>query len=143
MTQKGTVIQIENTKALVAIPRASACGEHCASCSGGCKGKGHNVWLENPVGATVGDRVLVSATTSSVLLGSLFVYFLPILLFFIGYGVTYSLSNSTGLSIIVSLLCLAGSVLILHSFDKQLAPKTEIIATLNPDGSGKDEINGI
>ncbi|MBQ4518863.1 MAG: SoxR reducing system RseC family protein [Clostridia bacterium] len=143
MTQKGTVIQTANSKALVAIPRASACGEHCASCSGGCQGKGHNVWLENPIGASVGDRVLLSAPTSTVLLSSLFVYFLPLLLFFIGYGVAYSITNSTGLAILVSLLCLAGSILILHICDNKLAPKTEIIEILNPDGSGKDDSHGL
>lgn len=143
MNQKGTVIQIEQNKALVVIPRASACGEHCASCSGGCQGKGHAVWLENTIGANIGDRVLLSAPTSSVLLSSLFVYFLPLLLFFVGYGATYSITQNTGLAIIASFLSLAGSILLLHLLDKHLAPKTEIIEILNPDGSGKDDSRGL
>lgn len=143
MNQKGTVIQIKQTKVLVAIPRMSACGEHCASCAGGCQGKGHNVWLENAVGASVGDKVLLSAPTSSVLLGSLFVYILPLILFFIGYGVTYSTTQNTDLAIIISIVCLIGSVMLLHFLDKKIAPKTKIIEILNPDGSGKDDSHGI
>ncbi|MBE7036956.1 MAG: hypothetical protein E7403_06660 [Ruminococcaceae bacterium] len=142
MNQKGTVIKTEQNKALVAVPRASACGEHCASCSGGCQSKGHNVWLENAIGAEVGDRVLLSAPTSAVLLGSFFVYLLPIFFFFTGYGITYSVAQNTGLAIVVSLLCLVGSMLLIHLLDKKIAPKTEIIEILNPDGSGKDDSHG-
>lgn len=143
MTQKGTVIKTENNKALVAVPRASACGDHCASCAGGCQARGHNVWLENDVNAKPGDRVLLSASTASVLRGSLWMYCFPLILFFLGYGTVFSITESSGWATVASLLALSFGFLLLHFFDKRLAPKTKIIEILNPDGSGKDETHGI
>ena len=143
MTQKGTVIKIDEEKALIAVPRPSACGENCAACSGGCGSRGHLAWVHNPIGAKEGDRVLLTSKTDSVLLGSLLIYLLPLILFFMGYGVTYALSEKTSWAILVSLLCLVVSFLFLHLFDKKIAPKIQMVKILNPDGSGKDEENGI
>ncbi len=143
MTQKGTVIKTDKEKVLIAVPRPSACGDHCASCAGGCQSRGHLAWVDNSIGAKEGDRVLLESKTDSVLLGSLLIYLLPLILFFMGYGVTYVLSGQTGWATLVSLLCLAASFFVLHLFDKKIAPQIQIIKILNPDGSGKDEENGI
>ncbi len=143
MTQKGTVIKIEQNKALVAIPRVSACGDHCATCPGGCQARGHLVWLENNVGACPGDKVLLSAPTGAVLFGSLWVYLFPLILFFAGYGITFLFTKSSPFSIFASIVCLIGSFFILHFLDKRIAPHTKILEILDPHPTGKDETNGI
>ncbi len=143
MTQKGTVIKIEQNKAQVAIPRASACGDYCAACPGGCQARGHLVWLENNVGARPGDKVLLSASTGAVLSGSLWVYLFPLILFFTGYGIAFSFTNSALWAIAISIICLIGSFFILHFLDKRIAPHTKILKVLEHSPIGKDETNGI
>lgn len=134
MKQKGTVMKTEGDKALVAVPRGSACGEHCASCPGGCQARGHLAWADNTAGAHPGDRVLLYASDRAVLLGAAMVYGLPLLLFFIGYGMTFTLTNSTPLAIAISLVCLLGGFCSLRLLDKAMAPKPRIVEIIRSDG---------
>ncbi len=143
MKQKGTVIKTEGEKALVAIPRASACGEHCASCAGGCQSRGHNVWLSNPISAKAGDLVSIQAADSAVLLGAFLVYGLPLIIFFLAYGISFSLLKSQTVATTVSLLSLLVSFFLLRLVDQHLAPKPVITEILTVNHSGKDESHGI
>ncbi len=134
MKQKGTVMKTEGDRALVAVPRVSACGEHCASCPGGCQARGHLAWADNPAGARPGDRVLLYASDRAVLLGAAVVYGLPLLLFFIGYGAAFTLTDSMPLAAAVSLVCLLGGFCSLRLLDKAMAPKPRIIEIIRSNG---------
>ena len=150
MEQKGTVMKTEGTRALVNVPRASACGEHCANCAGGCQSRGHQAWVENPVGAKKGDLVLLYATDSAVLRGVLLVYGLPLVLFFVTSVFVYSKTNNTLQTAFIGLLALVLAFWGLHRLDAVLASKPQITKILLTDTSSgtadcikKENTNGI
>ena len=82
--------------ARVAITPSSGCSGSCAGCSG-C-GAGPRVLLaENPINASVGDRVLAVSEPDH---GQRIVYALaPAALFFLAYGLTSRLSDLSGHSV--------------------------------------------
>ncbi len=143
MKQKGTVLETKDKTALVAVPRPSACGEHCASCAGGCKTRGHQAWVDNAYGANPGDLVTIETADSAILLGALLVYGVPLLLFFLAYAVSFTLTEHTSIATTVSLLSLILSFLLIRLFDKRLAPTPKIIDIITTAPSGKDESHGI
>lgn len=68
--------------------RESACSGDCHKCSGcGAAKETLIVRAENPIGAGVGDMVILSSDTGGVLKAAALVYALPLLLFFMGYAV--------------------------------------------------------
>ena len=143
MKQKGTVLEINEYKAWVAVPRPSACGDHCASCAGGCKVRGHEAWVENSIGARPGDLVTIETSDSSVLLAAFLVYGIPLLCFFLAYAISFSLTENVASATVLSLLALALSFLLLRLLDKQFAPTPTITGILHTDPLGKDESHGI
>lgn len=88
MTQIATVKRLlGNDKAEVQVRRPSACGHDCKSC-GGC---GPDTMTqvaavaENEIGARPGDTVRVESESRKVLGLAAAVYFVPIVLLFVGY----------------------------------------------------------
>ena len=90
MTQQGTIKKLlPGGRAEVEVTRRSACGHDCAKC-GGCGGLETQtlyVTARNHAHASVGDRVLLEGETKQVLGFAVLVYLLPLVLFFVGYGV--------------------------------------------------------
>ena len=90
MTQQGTIKKLlPNGLAEVEVTRRSACGHDCAKC-GGCGGLETQtlyVTARNHAHASVGDRVLLEGETKQVLGFAVLVYLLPLVLFFVGYGI--------------------------------------------------------
>ena len=67
--------------------RQSACSGDCHQCSG-CGAAKETMMLtaENPIGAQVGDTVLLRSSSGPVLKAAALLYLLPLLLFFAGYA---------------------------------------------------------
>ena len=66
--------------------RQSACSGDCHKCSGcGAAQETLIFEAENPIGAQVGDKVIVTSQTGAVLRGAAVLYLLPLVLFFLGY----------------------------------------------------------
>ena len=66
--------------------RQSACSGDCHKCSGcGAAQETLIFEAENPIGAQVGDKVIVTSRTGAVLRGAAVLYLLPLVLFFLGY----------------------------------------------------------
>ena len=67
--------------------RESACSGDCHKCSG-CGAARETVIFTagNPIGARPGDLVRVESSTAPVLKAAVVLYVLPLLLFFLGYG---------------------------------------------------------
>ena len=95
MTQIAKVERIlRGGKAEVSVPRKSACGHDCESCSGcGMTGSSVHALARNPIGAEAGQQVVVESSTKRLLSVMLVVYMIPILLFFIGYFASASLAR--------------------------------------------------
>lgn len=77
---------IDDGTALVLHVRQSACSGDCHKCAGcGAVQEKMLISAENPIGATEGDFVTVSASSGTVLLSAMVLYMIPVALFFIGY----------------------------------------------------------
>ena len=72
--------------------RESACSGECHKCSG-CGAVKETLLLtaENPIGAKPGQMVMVETTSSAVLTAAAVLYLLPLVLFFVGYFVLFSI----------------------------------------------------
>jgi len=80
-----TAIRPDGT-AVVFLQRQSACSGDCHQCSGcGAVRETLFVTAENPIGAAVGDTVMVETSTATVMKAAVLVYLVPVILFFVGY----------------------------------------------------------
>lgn len=88
MEQTVTVIALEpGDVALVEHLRPSACSGDCHRCAGcGAVQQTMRLRANNPIGAQVGDWVKLHSSSRVVLKAAFVVYFLPLVLFFLGYG---------------------------------------------------------
>ena len=86
MQGKGIVIKTDGTNATVRIRKSSACGHDCEECAGcGVTGAAVLARAANPIGARVGQKVVVQSETSKMLGIVALVYLIPVALFLIGY----------------------------------------------------------
>lgn len=83
--------------ALVVHTRLSACSGDCHKCSG-CGAARETMVLraENPIGAQPGDLVKIQSASAPVLKAAAVLYVLPLLLFFLGYGLGAAAGISGG-----------------------------------------------
>lgn len=78
---------LPNGQAEVLHVRESACSGDCHHCAGcGAAKESLIVRADNPIGAPVGAAVRLHADTRGVLKAAALVYLLPLVLFFLGYG---------------------------------------------------------
>ena len=87
MTQIATVERIVDAHhAIISVPRKSACGHDCEECAGcGVTGAAVLARAANPIGARIGQKVVVQSDTNKMLSIVALVYFIPVALFLIGY----------------------------------------------------------
>ena len=99
MTQIATVSRIiDSNYAEISVPRKSACGHDCEECAGcGVTGAAVLAKAANPIGARIGQKVVVQSETSKMLGIVAFVYLIPVVLFLLGYLVTAFLTTSVAM----------------------------------------------
>ena len=104
MTQNAVVTALNaDGRASVMVLRGTACGGDCHACGGTCSFKSElTVSADNPVGASVGDKVIISSRSSRIIGASALVYLLPLAAFFIGYAIAAALSLAESAAIIIS-----------------------------------------
>ncbi len=127
MKKIGQVVNLENDKAFIKVPRASSCGDNCQSCSSGCTENGHIIKIKNE-DYNLGEFVELIAKPKNVLLYSALAYGLPliIMIFTIAYTInTLKLSETVGG--LLGLFSLLGSHFIMKAIDKYLLNDTLII----------------
>lgn len=95
MTQIATVdALLDNGYVQISVPRKSACGHDCENCAGcGMTGAAIKAKAKDPVGASVGQKVVVESSTKKLMGVVALVYVLPVVLFLLGYFLTYSLKT--------------------------------------------------
>ena len=77
---------LEDGSAEVLRVRESACSGDCHKCSGcGSSQQTMVICAENPIGAKVGDWVVVEAKSGAVLKAAVMLYIVPLVLFIAGY----------------------------------------------------------
>ncbi len=84
MDNIGKVIKTRDIMAQIEIKRASACGEKCGSCKGGCNSTGIYIDIENTLQATPGQFVKIEIETKSIMKVAFLVYLFPLIMLILG-----------------------------------------------------------
>ncbi|SET05563.1 positive regulator of sigma(E), RseC/MucC [Natronincola peptidivorans] len=96
MEKIGLVTSVKENVATVEIRRASACGENCASCKGGCAPTNHYITAKNSVDASVGQYVKLEMENKSVLRAAFLVYIVPLIGMILGIGLGIATAEYLG-----------------------------------------------
>lgn len=125
---------LDDGTAQVVLTRQSACSGDCHKCAGcGAVGQTLTVIVQNPIGAAVGERVIIQSNTVPVMKGALVLYVLPLVMFFAGYalGAIWSLGIWFGVG--AFLLAMAGVVV----YDRRVCARQNNVYTIigYPQGS--------
>ena len=126
---------LEDGTARVAVLRQSACSGDCHKCSGcGAVRQTLTVTAQNPIGASVGELVLLRSDTAGVMKGAFVLYILPLVLFFLGYalGAVWNLGALMGG--LAFTLGIGGAVV----YDRLVSARRKPVYTIfgYPEGSG-------
>ena len=131
-TEQGVVVRIDAAGAWVKTVRSEAC-DSCSS-KGACHtmggGKEMEVAVLNPIGARVGDRVVIKLGTSPFLKATFLVYMFPVLLLVVGAAAGEWISRSAGLgsplpSALLGFGSLAAGLVFMRIIARRLAEKAE------------------
>lgn len=107
--------------------RESACSGDCHQCSGcGAAQQTVKLTVENPIGARVGDMVVITSGSADVLKAAAVLYMLPLVLFLAGYLLGQSLWQ---LGPLIGLLGVALGIALIKLYDKRFSKK-ELIYTI-------------
>ena len=95
MTQIATVEKLlPGGYAEISVPRKTACGHDCEECAGcGVNGAAVKAKARNTVGARPGQKVVVESDTKNMLGIISLVYLTPVVLFLLGYLLTWFLPS--------------------------------------------------
>lgn len=99
MVERARVVDITNNVAKLEIRRASACGDKCATCKGGCSSDNAYVEAVNSIGAEKGDFVEVELNTKTFLTAVVLTYGLPLIMLFIGIFTGSTLLRNFGIEV--------------------------------------------
>ncbi len=130
MTQIGRVVSVSRDEAKIEVRRASACGENCAMCKGGCMPTKHIATVKNAAGAKAGDMVRIDTSDKDVLKSAFLVYFLPVMILFVCYGIAIIISDNELIAAAIALLGFVVGFFILRLVDRKIAPMPEITKVL-------------
>ena len=128
MEQIGEIVEFHGRSAVVRIKRASACGENCAQCEGGCKPTSRTIKAVNKANAQVGDMVKLEMSSSMFMLLAFIGYILPIILAIGAYFVADSLTDNTVIADAALIFTLIGVLVLFYIIDK-LPHKTSRFST--------------
>lgn len=107
--------------------RESACSGDCHKCSGCGAAKETVVFTaHDPIGVRPGDVVLIQSESAPVLGAAAVLYLLPLVLFFVGYGI----GAIWGLGALVGCLAFALSIGIAVVYDRTVASKRKPVYTI-------------
>lgn len=84
MEKIGKVVSTNGNKAQLEIRRASACGEKCGSCSGGCSSTGTFIQVQNSIMARPGQMVKIEVENKVVMKAAFLAYIFPLFMLITG-----------------------------------------------------------
>ncbi len=128
MKQVGIVENVNGDMVTVRIKRASACGENCASCKGGCTPTEQIVSARNDAGAKKGDSVVLQMDNKYVLFAAFLVYILPLVALFCIYAAVFVFTEKEGVSALLGILAMTAVFAAVRILDKKLKDKYILIA---------------
>ena len=114
--------------ALVVHTRLSACSGDCHKCSGcGAAKETMVLKVKNPIGAMPGSLVKIRSESAPVLKAAAVLYVLPLVLFFLGYGLGAAAGLGGGLPGFCG-FCLG--ILLVVLYDRRLQKKDKTVYTI-------------
>jgi sigma-E factor negative regulatory protein RseC len=142
MEQLARVRQVySDGTAQVQILRQSACSGDCHRCSGcGAVEQTLLVTAQNPIGATVGERVKLRSESAPVLKGAAVLYMIPLLLFFGGYWLGNLFGAGSWIGGVGFALGIGGAVV----YDRLVSAKKKPVYIIfgYPENAGSEEKRG-
>lgn len=131
MTQIATVEKIlHGDRAEISVPRKSACGHDCESCAGcGMTGSSTHAVAYNPIGAQVGQKVVVESGNKKLYRAMLLVYMVPVICFLLGYFCTEALP-SEGLRCAVAIAAFCLGILPAVIYDRRVKREGGMVFTI-------------
>ena len=136
MVQKAVVKKIlDRQHAEIEVQRQSACGHDCAKC-GGCGAPTERIQAvaDNLVQANVGDIVTVEGSSKQILGMAAVVYTMPLILFFVFYGVCVAMHMTEGMSILAGVAGFVLGILLAIRRNHQMKKSGEIVFTIVKKG---------
>ena len=129
MEQQAQVIrELNESTVLVAVKRKSACSGDCHKCAGcGAAKETVEITARNPIGASPGDLVVIRSASGPVLAAAAVLYLLPLVLFFLGYGLMAAGNFSGPLG---GLLGAALGIGIAFGYDRLVLKKKKTVYTI-------------
>lgn len=129
-TEQGLVIRVDSTGTWVQTGKSEAC-ESCSSkdaCHTLGGGQAAEVPVLNPIGAGIGDRIVLKMDSSRLLKATFLVYMFPILMLILGAGAGEWIARSAGLNspaapALLGFAGLAAGLLIMRILANRLARK--------------------
>ena len=127
MTQDAIVVKLlPDNMAEVAVTRSTACGGNCGSCEACIFQSELRAVARNRIGARPGQRVVIESRSSTVFKAAALVYVMPLVLFFLGYGLAAALGAGEGLCILVSFAALVLGAVLLVLTQRRVKEKDKI-----------------
>ena len=136
MVQKAVVKKIlDRQHAEIEVQRQSACGHDCAKC-GGCGAPTERIQAvaDNLVQANVGDILTVAGSSKQILGMAAVVYTMPLILFFVFYGVCAAMHMTEGVSILAGVAGFVLGILLAIRRNHQMKKSGEIVFTIVKKG---------
>lgn len=132
MTGEGIVVSVGGNEAVVRISKASACSHDCSQC-GGCSNPTYNMTVCNPVGAKLGDRVQIEASSSKVLVMAFLLYIVPVLFLIAAAVVAETLSGNTAVTLLTFAVVLGVWICIIKKANSKIKMQNTIVRVFPPD----------
>lgn len=136
MIQKAVVKKIlDETHAEIEVQRQSACGHDCSKC-GGCGTPTERIKATavNSVQAQVGEIVTVEGSSKQILGMAAIVYSIPLILFFICYGICAAFGFAEGFSIIAGIIGFVIGILLAIRHNQQVKSSGKFVFTIVKKG---------
>ncbi|MGX8797678.1 SoxR reducing system RseC family protein [Fusibacter sp. JL298sf-3] len=136
MTKYGTIVALKNGKATLQVPRSTACGDKCGSCSSHCNQGRIEIDVKNSLNAHIGDRIEVESATQMVLGAAFLVYIVPLMMLFLGIFLTNLIMNKLSInsndlvSVLVGLFFLSLTFVFIRFYDRKRREGKELIFTM-------------
>ncbi len=118
MEQIGEIVELHGRSAVVRLKRASACGENCVQCEGGCKPTSRTIKAVNKANAQVGDVVKLEMNSAMFMLLAFVGYILPIIAAIGAYLIADSLTGNTVIADAALIFTLIGMLVLFFIIDK-------------------------
>ena len=127
MTGQGTVVSVSENSATVLIRKTSACSHDCTECSA-CTAPEYKVTVFNPIGAKVGDKVIIESQSSRILAIALCVYILPVFLMIVAAMVCDVFSFSFIATVILFAVMIALWVFVIKKANRSVKMQNVIVS---------------